>query len=581
MGVKLAKTAGFCMGVKRAVDMVLEMASKKGHATIYTYGPLIHNPQTIELLGERGIIPIKRPEELDDIPAGASVVIRAHGIPPVEKQLLEEKGFNIIDATCPKVTRVQLIIRKHASTGFTVLIVGDREHPEVNGLVGFAGDAGVVISSPADVDALPTCGKVCVVAQTTQSVDIYSEIVEKIKKRFPEAVIFDTICDSTEKRQSEIETLAAESDAIFVVGGKNSANTRRLAELATLKNKPTFHIETADELSGLDLQQYRQIGVSAGASTPNWIIDRVVDNLTSRMGMREEFLHRLLKLWVFSVRADIYSAIGAGFLTLTAMLLQGQHISMPYVCTAAFYVYAMHVFNRFINRKTSSISSFREESYLIHEKRYLSVAAASITIALSIAFIAGRHSFFVLSTISALGILYNTRLLPTGFRFKSLHDIPGSKNLSTALAWAIAASLLPRLDNGPLLQAGIWVSFFFTAGIVFVRSAMSDILDIQRDRLIGQETLPVLIGEKKTLVILEAACGFLFVMLLFAAYFSWTTSLGIFQLTTIFYMWICFKLYDRRSAFSGAVLEGLLESGYIVAGMSSLIWLAAASILAR
>ncbi len=575
MGVKLAKTAGFCMGVKRAVEMVLEMASNREHATIYTYGPLIHNPQTIELLRERGIVPIKRSAELEGAPPGSSVVIRAHGIPPREREEIEEKGFTVIDATCPKVTRVQMIIRKHASTGFTVLIAGDREHPEVNGLLGFAGDAGVIIGAPADVDALPSFEKVCVVAQTTQSLNVYNEIVAKVKERFPAAVIFNTICDSTEKRQTEIETLAAQSDAVFVVGGKNSANTRRLAELATIKNKPTFHIETAAELQGLDLDPYRQIGVSAGASTPNWIIDRVVDHLNSRMGKREELLHRLFKIWVFAVRADIYSAIGAGFLSFTAMLLQGVPPAPLPVFTASFYVYAMHVLNRFINRKTSSISSFREESYLIHEKLYLTLAAGSIIVALSLAFAAGGKSFSVLFAISLLGILYNMRFLPFGFRFKSLRDIPGSKNISTACAWAIAAALLPRLEDGSLFSPGLWVAFIFTAGIVFIRSAMSDILDIQRDRLIGQETLPVLIGERKTLVILKAICLFLAILLPFSSVAGVSATVGFFQLITIFYMWICFKLYDRRSAFSGVVLEGFLEGGYIVAGISSLLWLLA------
>ena len=581
MVVKLAKTAGFCMGVKRAVDIVLEMASKKGHETIYTYGPLIHNPQTIELLRQRGIVPIIRPEGLDEVPPGSLIVIRAHGIPPQEKKNITEKGFKIVDATCPKVTRVQSIIRKHASAGFTVLIVGDREHPEVNGLLGFAGDKGIIVGSPEDIDNLPASKKVCVVAQTTQSLNVYNSIVQEVKKKFPEAVIFDTICDSTEKRQAEIETLADESDAVFVVGGKNSANTRRLAEIAKIKGNPTFHIETADELNGIDLESYRHIGVSAGASTPNWIISRVVDHLNSRMGKREELFYRFFKIWVFAVRNDIYSAIGAGCLTFTAMLLQGLPIKPNPILTASFYVYAMHVLNRFINRKTSSISSFREESYLIHEKLYVTLAAFSIVSALGISLTMGISPFLVLFSISLLGALYNMRLLSSRSRFSSLRDIPGSKNISTAFAWAVAAAFLPRLEAGSVFNCGLFVSFFFTAGIVFIRSAMSDILDIQRDRLIGQETLPVLIGEEKTLVILKVVSGGLLFLLLFSPFIGCSTSLAYFQLICIFYVWICFKLYDRRSAFSGVVLEGFLESSYIVAGISSLTWLEAIRILTR
>ena len=153
--------------------------------------------------------------------------------------------------------------------------------------------------------------------------------------------------------------------------------TRRLAELAKLQGKPAFHIETAEELPAIDIEPYRRIGVSAGASTPNWIIDRVVDHLTGRQGKREEFLRHLFKIWVFAVRTDIYSAAGAGCLSLAAMLLQGLPVNPLHILTASLYVYAMHVLNRFINRKTSSISSFREESYLLHEKIYVTLAVLS------------------------------------------------------------------------------------------------------------------------------------------------------------------------------------------------------------
>jgi 4-hydroxy-3-methylbut-2-enyl diphosphate reductase len=575
MGVKLAKTAGFCMGVKRAVDMVLDMVRQKGHGTIYTYGPLIHNPQTVELLRQRGIIPIRRLREIEGVPAGAFMVIRAHGISPGERKKIKEKGFRIIDATCPKVAHVQAIIRKRAGAGFTVLIAGDREHPEVNGLLGFAGEAGIVIGAPEEVDGLPALTKVCVVAQTTQSLEEYAAIVRRVKERFPEAVIFDTICDSTEKRQTEIKALAAGTDAVFIVGGRNSANTRRLAELAKLRGKPAFHIETADELKEIEVETYRRIGVSGGASTPNWIIGRVVDHLTGRLGKREEILRHLFKIWVFAVRTDIYSAAGAGFLSFAAMLLQGLPVNPLLILTASLYVYAMHVLNRFINRKASSISSFREESYLLHEKIYVTLAVLSMILAIGASLAAGMAPFILLFVISLSGVLYNTRILPQGWRFQSLKDIPGSKNIATAIAWAAVTALLPWIEAGPTLTPGVVIAFLFIAGIVFTRSALSDILDIQSDRLIGRETIPVLIGERKTLIILQGISGFLFVLLFAAPPAGWSTSLSFFLLTCVFYIWICFKLYDRRSGFSGVVLEGLLESGYMIAGVSAFLWLVA------
>jgi (E)-4-hydroxy-3-methyl-but-2-enyl pyrophosphate reductase len=575
MAIKLAKTSGFCMGVKRAVDVVLEMAGRQSGEAIYTYGPLIHNPQMVELLRKRGVIPIRSLDEIDCAPAGAAMVIRAHGISFAERRKIKEKGFRIIDATCPKVAHVQAIIRKHVAAGFTVLIAGDWEHPEVNGLLGFAGEAGIVLGVPGDVDRLPALPKVCVVAQTTQSLENYAAIVRRVKERFPEAVIFDTICDSTETRQTEIKALAAGTDAVFIVGGRNSANTRRLAELAKLQGKPVFHIETSDELQGIDIEPYRRIGVSAGASTPNWIIDRVVDHLTGRLGKREELLRHLFKIWVFAVHTDIYSAAGAGCLSFAAMLLQGLPVNPLPILTASLYVYAMHVLNRFINRKASSISSFREESYLLHEKIYMTLAVFSMILALSASFASGTAPFILLFVISLSGVLYNMKILPPGWRFRSPKDIPGSKNIATAIAWAAVTALLPWVEAGPMPTPGVATAFFFIAGMVFIRSALSDILDIQSDRLIGRETLPVLIGEGKTLILLEGISGLLFVLLCAAPSAGWSTSLSFFLLPCVFYIWLCFKLYDRRTGFSGVVLEGLLESGYIIAGVSAFLWLLA------
>ncbi|HAJ26880.1 MAG TPA: 4-hydroxy-3-methylbut-2-enyl diphosphate reductase, partial [Syntrophus sp. (in: bacteria)] len=346
MSIKLAETAGFCMGVRRAVDMVLELAQHKGRKTIYTYGPLIHNPQTVELLKSRGIIPVAHLEEIPSGEAGLTIIIRAHGISPQERKSLKEKGLKIIDATCPKVGRVQAIIKKHAVQDFTILIIGDVQHPEVNGLLGYAYGKGLVINHPADVPHLPALDKVCVVAQTTQSVDEYEHIVDEIRKRYPGAVIFDTICDSTEKRQMEVKSLAEEMDAMIIVGGKNSANTQRLAALSELQGAPTFYVETANDLVAEKLKTFKKIGVSAGASTPNWIIDRVVDNVTTQQTEHAPKIKYLLKLWIWMVRTDLYSALGAGCLAVASMFLQRLEIQPLYVLITALYVYAMHTLNR-------------------------------------------------------------------------------------------------------------------------------------------------------------------------------------------------------------------------------------------
>jgi 4-hydroxy-3-methylbut-2-enyl diphosphate reductase len=574
MSVILAETAGFCMGVKRAVDLVLDIAQSKGKNNIYTYGPLIHNPQTVELLRNRGIIPIN---SLDEIPAaeqGATLVIRAHGISPGERKKIREKGVRIVDATCPKVAHVQAIIKKHARKDDTILIIGDEKHPEVMGLMGYAYGKGMILNSPDDVANLPDLERVCVVAQTTQSIDQFNAIVAALRSRFEDVVVFDTICESTDKRQSEIKTMAAQTDAVIVVGGRNSANTMQLARLSELAGTPTFHVETVDELKTLPVEHYRRVGVSAGASTPNWIIERVVDHLAARQEERGGWFRGLFRVWLFTVRTDLYTAFGAGCLSWVSMLLQGLPVRPANILTAALYVYAMHTLNRFMSRKKDFIlGSFREASYLKYKRLYLAVAVAALILAWAGAYLAGPAPLIMLLMMSLLGVLYHMRVLPQGWRFRSLKDIPGSKNVAMALAWAAVAAVLPWIETTRSVSPALIIAFLFTFSIVFMRSALSDVMDIQSDRLIGRETIPVVIGEGKTRLLVQGISAALLVLLVLAHAADWTSSLSLALLICIFYVWICFKLCDRRSAFSAVVLEGLLGTIHVMAGVGAVVWL--------
>jgi 4-hydroxy-3-methylbut-2-enyl diphosphate reductase len=242
--------------------------------------------------------------------------------------------------------------------------------------------------------------------------------------------------------------------------------------------------------------------------------------------------------------------------------------------TTSLYVYAMHTLNRFINRKkTSILGSFREESYLKHQNSFFISAMLALALSLTSAFITGPAPFIMLFLISFLGVLYNLNILPEGWRFRSLKDLPGSKNVSMALAWAAVAGLLPQIEIGLSFTPGMIVAFLFTFAIVFIRSALSDILDIQSDRLIGRETIPVLIGRGKTQILLKGITGILFILLILTFFAGWSSSLNLILLICTFYIWICFKLCDRRAAFSPVVLEGLLETNYVIAGFSAMVWL--------
>ena len=561
------------MGVRRAVDIVLEIARHENGRRIYTYGPLIHNPQTIELLKSRGITPVDSVGEIADR-KNAILVIRAHGIAPAERKKIKESGIKIIDATCPKVGYVQAIIKKHTALGYTVVIVGDKEHPEVDGLLGYTDGRGIIIGTTEDVSKMPSLGKVCVVAQTTQDSEDYKNIVDKIKDLYPQAIVFNTICSSTKQRQEEVIAMSREMDAMFVVGGKNSANSRRLADLATKQNTPTFHIETATEIGSINLDSYDHIGISAGASTPNWIIDSVLDRIAEGQNRKLKKVGSLLNLWILAIKTDIYSSLGAGCLSLACMVLQNIPLSISSLIIASFFTYAMHVLNRLISRKppVGFIGSFREETYLLHEKFYLYSAVVCVLVALILAYNNGIIPFTFLFIMALAGILYNMKILPRGWRFQSLKDLPGSKNIFMAVAWGTVTAILPALNNNYSLHAALVIAFVFTFGVVFIRSAISDILEIQSDKLIGRETIPVLFGKETTLTLLKIISLILLALLAISNPAGWTTTLSFFLISCVLYIWICFQLCDRKSGFSGAVMEGLLETSYIIAGLSVLIW---------
>lgn len=571
MEIKLAQTAGFCMGVRRAVDKVLEIALQEKGRSIYTYGPLIHSPQTIALLKSRGIIAI---DSIDEIPdkTNAVLVIRAHGIAPSERKKIRSSGVRILDATCPKVGYAQSIIKKHAAQDFTVIIAGDRKHPEVDGLWGYTQGRGIIVSTIEEAEKIPCLEKVCIVAQTTQDMTDFERMVQMIKEKCPDAIVFNTICSSTEERQREIVHLAREMDVVFVVGGKNSANTCRLADLSQKQGTPTFHIESAQEINQLDLSSYSRIGVSAGASTPNWIIDEVISNIKDRQDLPKH-VGVFLKPWLWAVRTDIYSAIGAACLALASMLLQNIPVSPALIAVASFFVYAMHALNRLIIHKESGmIGSFREKSYLHYKKYYRRAAIASLIAALALCMTQSIYHFLFLAVTSIAGVLYNMNILPASWRFQRLRDFPGSKNISIALAWGMVTAILPILNHDDHFHPATAIAFFFTFSLVFVRSALSDIMEMQSDKLLGHETIPVIFGKQRTIFLLKIILLILFIVLSIAPSLGLSPSLSYCLTLCVLYLWICSRLCDRRAGLSGALMEGLLETSYIITGFAVFCW---------
>ncbi|MDF1553108.1 MAG: 4-hydroxy-3-methylbut-2-enyl diphosphate reductase [Deferrisomatales bacterium] len=274
MEIVVARSAGFCMGVRRAVGIAREAAAEE-QGEVFTNGPLIHNPQALEKLRREGVIPLGDEEAVPP----AAVIVRAHGIPPETRDRLQRQATRVVDATCPKVATIQKKIAKYSANGYAVVIAGDADHPEVVGLLGYARGGAHVVSDAAAVAELPPLGKVLLVAQTTQDEEIFEAIRRRVLERFPGAQALSTICQSTHRRQTEVRQMAGEVDAMVVIGGRNSANTCRLAEICRHLGTPAYHVETAEELPLAELRQLSRVGVTAGASTPADVIEQVVERL--------------------------------------------------------------------------------------------------------------------------------------------------------------------------------------------------------------------------------------------------------------------------------------------------------------
>jgi len=571
MKVVLAKTAGFCMGVKRALELVLK-AIRENHTRIYTYGPLIHNPQVLELLKERGIKVLKEGEA----PPAGLVVIRAHGIPPRERQQLEKAGARIIDATCPRVARVQAIIRRWAREGYATVIVGDADHPEVRGLLGHAQGLGLVVNSPQEVAALPELEKVIVVAQTTQNEGHFKDLVAQIRARFPQAKVFHTICDATASRQGEIQELARQVEALVVVGGRNSGNTQRLVEMSRATGVPTFHVETEAELDLAAMSRYRVVGVTAGASTPHWLIANVVTTLKHawifRPGSLTSYLYRV---WRFFLKSNLYVALGAGCLSYTSSLLQQVEPLWEYFFVAFFYVYAMHLLNHFTDAASKLNDPVQTMFYGRHRGFLLVSGALSALFSLALGLYLAWEAFAFILLMSLLGLFYNLKLFPgrlkTATRIARLKEIPGSKTVFTAVAWGVLAALIPVVCSEERVSGATWVAFFLVAGLIFIRTGLFEILAIEGDRVVGKETLAIALGRRRTLNLLSGGAAALAVMLVLTAWAGIIPPLGYVLALCALYALGYLTLYRLGLMESGLLLESLVEGNMILAGLLSFI----------
>ena len=279
MEITVAKSAGFCFGVQRAVDSVYkELEENSGE--IYTFGPIIHNEQVVEDLNKRGIEVIDTVEQLKEIKEG-TVVIRSHGVAKEIYDILEQQKLKMVDATCPFVKKIHNIVLDESNNGKTIIIIGNDNHPEVEGIKGWVNGEVIVINKEEQIEklSLPEQTKACIVSQTTFNHNKFKYLVEIIRKKGYDITVVNTICNATHVRQVEAQKISSKVDGMIVIGGKNSSNTQKLYDICRNECENTFYVQTVKDLNLHELKSLKSIGITAGASTPKKIIEEVQEHV--------------------------------------------------------------------------------------------------------------------------------------------------------------------------------------------------------------------------------------------------------------------------------------------------------------
>ncbi len=507
MRIIVAETAGFCWGVQRAIDIALDVSKSTG-GPVYTYGPLIHNNQVVDELKKRNIQDL--PGELDGASDG-SLVIRAHGIRPDVREDIVSHHPGVIDATCPLVMKVHRKIVQYMNEGYTICIMGDAKHPEVVGLMGSANDRATIIPpDPEKVAGLDFKGdKVCLVSQTTQNYETFEKVAGELAKKCNELNVVNTICEPTRSHQMETMDVSSQVDMVVVVGGKHSANTKHLAELAASLGPRVIHVETDGELRPADFKDVKVVGVTAGASTPQWMIRRVVEKLKSFDG-KSGILKRSFNTLIEALVPTNVLAVSA-FSTFYAAIIHflGLALDPRFFIITLGIVFSLHVINEFSEEvgfdRRSRLSPAVYENF---RKIMLIVAILSLTASLVSSLYGlvslGDSPLFLatLSFASIGGVVYGWKLVPQKYirklGFRSIKDLPGSKDLTVSMGWTLLLSVIPPLSANilPDFDFAIVVALIFL--LVYRRSAIMAVRDVQGDRIVGMESSFKYLGKSKS-----------------------------------------------------------------------------------
>lgn len=562
MKIEMAANSGFCMGVRNAILKIVDELNSSDEE-IYVYGPLIHNPQTVEVLKNRGLITVN---SLDKI-KNKQIAIRTHGIPVNENRVIRNEASRTINLTCSRVARVQSYIKKYSSNGYFTIIIGDRDHAEVIGLKSYA-TAGVhIVSEPEDIKTLPDAEKYLVVSQTTHERKQFDQLVSLIRNNHHNVDVIDTICDSTRLRQDDvINGIARGIDTLVVVGGKNSANTTRLAKIGTDNGIKTFHIETDEELYPEEFRNSKYVLVTAGASTPGWIINNVLEKLYIINNANSNPLIKTIKKYFeFFVRSNIISSIASFLMVIIAQNYAGIEQNYNYGIIAALFIYVMYTVNNYLDREFLIKSN--SYKYKIYEKSgffMLIAAIISFFISIYLCYEISETLMYLFLAPYILGIFYSTpyfKLFIKALGSDIIKKIYNTK-IVTGFGWLVALILLPYYDQGVDLLIYISMgSIFFT--FVFLRQFIIDLVAFQGDLILGRDTLATSLGAKYAVYTAYAisSAGVL-------AFSTITITSGKFMFLTllfcIIYYLVLLKKIGKTDYMISLRYEFLIDANYII-----------------
>ncbi len=541
-GVIVAPGAGFCPGVKKAIDCVLRLEAE-GKKPVYTIGPLIHNKQVTDMLCEKGIFSIDTLEEAKD--KNGVLVIRAHGITPEFQKEVESQGMEVVDSTCPLVKKVHNVIDEYAKQGYYTVIVGDGGHAEVIGLLGYTRGKGYVIANAAEAEKLPHFDKVNIVSQTTQKEENFLKAAEAVKKKADICQVNNTICQPTKQRQKETLELAKNADMVIVVGGKHSANTVRLAKLCGELCPKVIHVESEEEIKKEDVLSPKNIFITAGASTPNWVIDKVVSSVKDFRKAATSPSALLAKAWDFIVKSSLYTSFCAACLTYVCMRLSGAENDIKLYLLSFLFIFTLTLSNKTpqdINAKS--------------KRRFLVPLILSGLLAFAISF---NYSMAVWLP-TAIFLLLGAAAYPLRNKLSLFSRLPGTKDIITALGWSFVCVYTPAVSQGLLMSKSAWLAFSYGVLLVFIRSVILSIGAEYKDIMQGKESFYKAFGGRATKAVMGLIIFSLTAVLCKLLFMGWKSSLVFMlllgQIYTIFIAVYFYSKKAPRSTASETFIDG-------------------------